>query len=96
LSDLTTANEDTICCKDILKLNARISLKCSFFYALVTCIYCIKDQPMHFSFIDVLWSPTCFGHSCGHLQGELLIEIQTCYFGRLTRTAVTLTMVAQG
>ena len=25
---------------------------------------------MYFIFVDVFWSPTCFGPSCGHLQGD--------------------------
>jgi hypothetical protein len=42
--ELTTAYEDTLCYKDIFELSARISLICSFFCALITCVYCIKDQ----------------------------------------------------
>jgi len=63
-------NDDTLCYKDIFELNPRISLICSLFCALITCIHCIKDQPMHFNIVYMLWSPKCFGHSCGHLQGD--------------------------
>ena len=73
-SELTAAYEDTLCYKDIFELNARISLIRSLFCALITCIYCIKNQPLHFNFVEVLWSPKCFGHSCGHLQGDFFLE----------------------
>ena len=61
----------------------RISLICSLFCALITCMYCVKNEPMHFNFVDLPWSPKCFGHSCGHLQGDFFenkgaIAMETC------------------
>ena len=37
-SELTTANEDTLCYEDIFEHSARLSLTCSLFCALITCV----------------------------------------------------------
>jgi len=53
----------------------------SVFRALITCIKRIKDQQMDFNLI-VLSSPTCFGQSYGHLQGDSLHNENTAVIRR--------------
>ena len=53
--------------------NILYSLICPIFWSLIRCIKYIKRPRNALDFMDAILlhsdSPTCFGHSCGHLQG---------------------------